>query len=128
MRKTTTQSYYISNSLQENQQKKYIPGIFWTSKSKLQIILAVTDIAPFLHDSNNFFIRIKNVSISLSDMYPYLFLLFSHFVFLFSPSLSYTSEMKHVLQFTVIHTISLQTARNITEIKNTSQSTMKEKV
>ena len=36
--------------------------------------------------------------------------------------------MKHILQFTMFHIISLQTAHNIMEIRNTSRSTTKEKV
>ena len=33
--------------------KNYIPDIFWAFRSKLQIILAATCIAPFLPDTNN---------------------------------------------------------------------------
>ena len=64
------------------EKKNYIPGIFWAFKSKLQIIPATTYIVPFLADTKNFFFCLNNA------IYLYLFLLFSHFVFLFSPSLS----------------------------------------
>ena len=62
-----------------------------------------------------------------STIYPDLSLLFSHFVFLFSPSFSSLLAMRHILQFTMFDSISLQPARNNTEIGNTSYSTTKEK-
>ena len=52
-----------------------------------------------------------------SGICPYQPLLFSHFVFLFSLSFSFSSRYGHILQFTMFNTNSLQPARNITEIK-----------
>ena len=72
----------ISETLSEYQQKNDISDIFWSFKSKLQIIHAATYVALFLPDSNNcFFICLV----------PYLSQLFSHFVFLFSSSFSFSS-------------------------------------
>ena len=51
--------------------------------------------------------------------YPYPFLLFSHFVFLFLSFLLILTT-RHILQFTMFDIISLQLTRNITEAKNTS--------
>ena len=53
--------------------------------TKLQIILAAAYVVLFLPDCSNCFFM-------YNTMHPYLFLLFSHFVFLFSPSLSYSSH------------------------------------
>ena len=39
-----------------------------------------------------FFLTLVTVFYMYNTIYPYLFLLFSHFMFLFSPSLSYTSR------------------------------------
>ena len=76
--------FNICKNLQENRQK-YVPCIFWAFKSKLQIILEATYIALFFPTLITVFYMYKTI-------YPYLFLLFSHFVFLFSPSLSYSSR------------------------------------
>ena len=54
-RKTTTQLFNISETLQKYQQKNDISGKFWAFKSKSQKIDAATYIAMFLRDSNNFF-------------------------------------------------------------------------
>ena len=79
MRKATSLLFKIFKNLQENRQKNHIPGICWAFKSKLQITLAAT------YSSNNFFYMYVIT-------HSYLFLLFSHFLFLFSPSLSYSSN------------------------------------
>ena len=50
--------------------------------------------------------------------YIHMSSLFPHFVFLFSPSLFTFLPMRQVLQF-MFESISLEAARNITEIKNT---------
>ena len=64
-----------------------------------------------------------------SARYPYLPLLFSHFVFLFSLSFYFSSRHEtHSTIYNVCDSISFQPVRNITEIENTSQSTTKEKV
>ena len=79
---------------------------------KLQIFLAANYIALFLPDTNNcFFIWIV----------PYIHICFYYFLILcFYFHLSSLLLMKHILDFTMFHIIPLQTARNITEIKNTS--------
>ena len=87
--------------------KNYISGIFWTFKSKLQIIHRAT----YIH---SFFLTLINVFYIFSTIHSYLSLLFSHFVFLFSPSFPYSPQ--DILQFTIFDSISLQPARNITEI------------
>ena len=46
-----------------------------------------------------------------------MFLLFSDFVFLYCLHFLTLLATKHILQFTMFHKISLQTVRNITEIK-----------
>ena len=64
-----------------------------------------------------------------SIIHPYLFELFPHFVFFFSPSFHPLLATRHILQFTMFDSILLQPARNITEIKKiTSQLTTKEKM
>ena len=114
VRKITTYFFNISKNLQENRQKNDIPGIFWAFKSKLQIILAATYIALFLPDTHNcFFICI----IPYIHICFYYFLIFCFYFHLLFVTLLAT---KHILQFTMVHIISLQTALNITEIKNTS--------
>ena len=83
VRKTTTCFFNISENLQENQ--NYISDIFWTFKSKLQIIHATT----YIHC---FFLTLINVFYMFSAIHSYLYLLISHFVFLFSTSFSYSSR------------------------------------
>ena len=87
-------------------------SLYRTFKSKLQIFLAANYIALFLPDTNNcFFIWIV----------PYIHICFYYFLILcFYFHLSSLLLMKHILDFTMFHIIPLQTARNITEIKNTS--------
>ena len=63
-----------------------------------------------------------------SAIYPYLSLLYSQFVFLFSPIPHSLLATRQILQFTMFDSISLQPVRNIKEVRNTSYSTTKEKV
>ena len=77
--------FNISETLPEYQEKNYISGIIWAFKSKLKIIHAATYIALCFPDSNCFFIF-------LVPLCPYLSLLFSNFVSLFSPSFSFSSR------------------------------------
>ena len=91
--------------------KNNIPGIFWAFKSKLQIILAATYMALFLPETNNCF-RMCIIPYIHICFYYFLILCF-YFHLLFFTLLA----TKHILQFTMFHIISLQTARNITEIK-----------
>ena len=71
----------------KNQQRNYISDTFWTFKSKLQIIHAAT----YIHC---FFLTLINVFFMFSTIHLSLSLLFSHFLFLFSPSFSYSSRHK----------------------------------
>ena len=108
VRKTTTQFFYISKNLQENRQENYISGIIWDFKCKLHIIIVATYIPLFLPDpSNCFFIYII----------PYIHICFYYFLIL-----CFLLATKHILHFTMVDTISLQPARNITEIKKTLHS------
>ena len=121
--KLSTNFQYVKNNhsvflispktCKEIHKKNYIPGICWPFKSKWQIMLAATYIARFLPDSNNFFICI----IPYTHIYfSYFLILCSYFHLLFLTLLT----MKHILQFTMFCIILFQTARNITEIKDTS--------
>ena len=81
VRKITTRFFkYFQKSARKSTKKAIFMAYFGPLNTKLQIILAATYI-PLLPDTNNCFFM-------CNTMYPYLFLLFSHFVFLFSPSLS----------------------------------------
>ena len=115
MRKTTTQRILCLRKSARKSTKKYIfLTYFQTFKSKLQIIQAVTYIhCFFLTLINVFFIH-----------FYYFLILCSYFHLLFLALLT----TRHILQFTMFDTISLKPARNVTEIKNTSQSITKEKV
>ena len=75
---------------------------------------------------HSFFLTLITVFHMFSGLYPYLSLLFSHFVFFFFHLLSHSLfATRHILQVTVFDSISLQPARNISEIRNTWQSTTK---
>ena len=95
--------------------KNYISGIFWVFKSKLQINHAATYVALFLFlflsDSNNCFF------ICLVAYIPFCLYYFAvlYFHFLFHSLLA----KRHILQFTMFDSISLQPFRNISGIKNT---------
>ena len=83
----------IFQKLPEYQKKKWISAIFWAFRNKLHIIHATTYIALFLLDSNNCF---------LYTVYPYLSLLFSHFVIFFFHFLFLTLlATRNILQFTM---------------------------
>ena len=85
LRKTITQFFYFSLSQQENRKKNYISGIFWSFKSKFQIINVATYIS--------FLLILITVSFKCCIIFQYLSLLFSiffcfyftFFFFLFSP-------------------------------------------
>ena len=105
--------FNTSENLQESQQKNYISDIFWTFKSKLQVIRGAT----YIHC---FFLTLINIFYIFNTIHSYLSLLFSHFVFLFSfVYLLFLTLLatRHILQFTIFDSISLQPARSITEIK-----------
>ena len=87
--------------------KKNVSGILWVFKSKLQIIHVAIYIALFL-----FSYVWCHVSLSVST----IFSLYFYFYLLFHSLLA----TRHILQLTMFDSISLQPARNITEIRNTS--------
>ena len=103
--------FLIFQKLCQNINKK---TTFWLFKSKLQINDGATYFALFRPDSNNcFFIcLVPYIHICL---YFFLILCF-YFHLLFH----FLLATRHILQFTMSNLISLQPARNITEIKNTS--------
>ena len=70
--------FNISKNRQESQQKDYNSDIFWTFKSKLQIIHAATYIHCFFPTLINVFFYM------FSTIHPYLSLLFTFFFLLFS--------------------------------------------
>ena len=78
-------------------------------KSKLKIINAATYMALFRPDTNNCFFHM------FSAIYSYLSLLFSHSVFLFSPSLSFPFRLETHSTIYNFDLIPLQPTRNITE-------------
>ena len=110
MRKTTTRFFNISKFYKKINKRNYVSGILWAFKSKLQIILQDTYIALLLPDSNNCFICIVPY---IHICFFYFFILCFYFHLLSLVRLS----TKHILQFTMFDTISLQPARNITEMK-----------
>ena len=106
--------FAIFQKLTDINKKTYISGIFWAIKTKLQIIHGATYVSLFLSDSNNCFI------ICLVPYIP-IFLYYSliscfYFRLLFHSFLA----RRHILQFTMFDSNSLQPARDISEIKNTS--------
>ena len=73
--------------------KNYISGIFWTFKSKFQIIHTATYITVFLPDSNNcFYYMLYHISI-------FALTIFSLFCFLFYLLFLNLLAPRHVLQF-----------------------------
>ena len=85
VRKTTTQPFKYFRKSARKSKNNYISDIFRGFKSKLQIIHPIT----YIHC---FFLNLINVFYMFSIIHPYLSLLFSPFVFLFSPSFSYSSR------------------------------------
>ena len=83
--KQTLSFFNIFGNLYENQQKSYISDIFWAFKMQLPIMHQATYIQCF-------FLNLINVFYMFSTLYRYLSILFSHFVFLLSPSFSYSSR------------------------------------
>ena len=114
-KKNNYSAFWIFQKLCQNiNKKKLYFGIFWALKSKLEIIHAATSIVLFLPDSNHcFFICV----VPYIPMCLYYFLiLYFYFHLLFHSLLA----KRHILQFTMFDSISLQPAHNITEIRNTS--------
>ena len=122
IKKNNPSAFVIFQKLQiipKYQQKDSISGKFWDFNSKLQIVHGATYASLFLPDSNNcFFIcLVPYIPICLY----YFLILFFYFHLLFHSLLT----TRHILQFTMFDLISLQPARNISEIRHTSQSTTK---
>ena len=115
VRKTTTQFFFnISKNLQENRQKKTIfMAHFGPLKANYRLFLRLLTL-------HCFFLTLITDFYMFNVVYPYLLLLFSHLVFLFSSFFLILLTTRHILQFIMFDTISLQPARNITEIKSTS--------
>ena len=79
--KTVTQFFNIWENMRE---KSYISEIFWTFKSKFQIIYVSAYMTVFLPDSNNcFFYMQHHVSLSVSSLFSF-FCFHSTFLFLIS--------------------------------------------
>ena len=114
VRKTTTQFFQYSETLPEYQQKNYISGLFRAFKSKLQVLHGATYIALFLLDSDNCFY------ICLVPYIPICLYYFLILCFYFHLLSSFLLATRHILEFTIFDSISLQPARNISEIRNTS--------
>ena len=108
--------------MSEYQQKNYISGIFWAFRSKLHTIHTATYITLFLPDSNNWFFV---CSVSYIPIFVYYFLILCFYFHLPCHLLLAT---RHILQVTMFDSTLSQPAHNTTEIRNTSQSTTKEKV
>ena len=95
--------------------------IFWTFKSKLQIIHAATYIhCFFLTLINVFFICLAPY---IHVCLYYFLILCSSFHFLFLTLLA----TRHILLFTISHSVSLQPAQNMTEIWKTLYSSRQKK-
>ena len=111
--------FNISETLPKYQEKNYISGIFWAFKSKLQIIHAATYIALFLPDSNNCFFNYLVPYIHICLYFVLILCFYCHLPF------HTFLTTRHILEFPLLDSISLQSARNITEIKNTSSCRVK---
>ena len=120
VRKTTTHLLYYFRKSVRISTKSYISGIFWAFKSKLQIIHAATYVVLFLPDSNNCFF------ICLVPYIPVCLYYFVMLCFYLDHLLHSLLAKRHTLQFNMFDLISLQLARNISEIRNTSKSTSKQ--
>ena len=85
VRKTTTQLFKYFRKSTRKSIKNYISDIFWTFKSKLQILHATAYIAPFLPDSNKSFLYVYHISITVSNIFSFCVFIFTFFFLLFSP-------------------------------------------
>ena len=84
-RKTTTQLFLFQKLCQNINKENYISSIFWTFKSKLQIIHDVTYVTLFLPGSKNFVSYVwYQISISVSAIFSFCVFIFTFFI-LFSP-------------------------------------------
>ena len=107
VRKTTTQVFYYFRK------HIYISSIFWAFKSNLQIIMWLCTLYCFFLTLITVFSYVWcHTSLSVSTIFS--FCVFFHLLF---HSLLAT---RRILQFTTFGLISLQPARSITEIRNTS--------
>ena len=116
-------AFLVFQKLCQNINKKNdISGIFWAFRSKLQIIHGVTYITLFLPDSNNCFFICSVTYIPICLYYFWILCFYFHFPFHLLLATS------HILQVTMFDSTLLQPVHNTTEIRNTSESTTKEKV
>ena len=84
-RKATTQLFLFQKLCQNINKENYISSIFWTFKSKLQIIHDVTYVTLFLPGSKNFVSYVwYQISISVSAIFSFCVFIFTFFI-LFSP-------------------------------------------
>ena len=111
-------AFLIFQNLQRNQQKNYISDIFWTFKSKLQIIHAVTYIHCFFLTLINVFLYVQyHTCISVSTIFSFCVLIFTFFVLLVSPRDAFYN-LQCLIRFQY----------NLPVIRKYLQSTAKEKV
>ena len=124
MRKTTTDFFLNFPKICKNFDKKTISlAYFGPLNANFTLFLQLITLHCFFLTLVTVFFLICIIPCIHICFYYFLILCF-YFHLLFLNFLA----MKHILQFTIFHIISLQTAHNIMEIRNTSQSTMKEKV
>ena len=109
VRKHNTPFFKFSENLQKIRKKTIFLAYVGPLKANYRSFLRLLTLHCFVILTTVFCMHII--------IYPYLFLLFSHFVFLISLSLSYSSRHEHILQFTMFYIISLQIPGNITELK-----------
>ena len=74
-----------------------------------------------------FFLTLINVFLYMFGTIHVYLSLFSHFVFLFSPSFFTPLAMRHIRLFSIFESVSLQSARNIMEIRKTIYSSRRKK-
>ena len=85
--------------------------IFWVFKSKLQAVHAVTYITLFLLGPNNCFFICLLPYIPICFYYFHILCFYSHLLF------TTLLATRIIIQFTILDSISLQPAHNITKIK-----------
>ena len=129
--KTYHSSFSTLQKLFKKINKKIISDIFWAYKSWhgcSPISLLHISRTNAVSANWGWFIRLLTLHCFFltllyfyifSTIYPYLSLLFSHFVFSFLPCFFTFLSTSHILQYTMFDSISLQPARNNTRWKNT---------
>ena len=107
MRKATSLLFKIFKNLQKIDKKTIFLAYVGPLKANYRLLLLLLTVLI------TFFICM----LSYIHICFYCFLIFCFYFHLLFLTLV---TRKHILQFTMFHTVSLQTSRNITEIKNTS--------